>query len=100
MYNDYHSDGTLRTYIAYKITAQDLTNGYLPLAENVNYVIRALPINTGFGYTRSFFDIKYQLMLNDITNMYSYIGDLAYYEQIQQYLTTLDNVLNGQPQVQ
>ena len=41
MYNDYHSDGTLRTYIAYKITAQDLTNGYLPLAENVNYVIRA-----------------------------------------------------------
>ena len=31
--------------------------------------------------------------------MTSYIGDLAYYEQVQQYLSLLDMRLNGTPQV-
>ena len=37
--------------------------------------------------------------LNDISNMSSFIGDLAYYEQIQQYLSMLDMQLSGTPQV-
>jgi hypothetical protein len=37
--------------------------------------------------------------LNDIADLHSYIGDLAYYEQMQQYLTLLDIKLTGQTQV-
>jgi len=37
--------------------------------------------------------------LNDIANMHSYIGDLAYYEQVMQYMSLLDMRLNGTPQV-
>ena len=44
------------------------------------------------------FDVKYQLMLNDITNMTSFLGDVAYFSQIQQYMNLLDMTLNGHPQ--
>ena len=37
--------------------------------------------------------------MNDIANMHSYIGDLAYYEQVMQYMSLLDMRLNGTPQV-
>jgi hypothetical protein len=99
LYRDYHSDGTLRTYLKYLVTSQNVTDGYFTIPTNINYVSRVFPINTAFGSSRSFFDVKYQMMLNDITNLYSYMGDVAYYEQIQQYMSTLDMVLNGTPQI-
>ena len=37
--------------------------------------------------------------MNDIANMHSYLGDLAYYEQVMQYTSLLDMRLNGTPQV-
>ena len=40
------------------------------------------------------------MMLNDIADLMNFAGDLAYYEQMQQYLSLLDMKLNGQPQVQ
>jgi len=39
------------------------------------------------------------MMLNDIADLQNYAGDLAYYEQMQQYLSLLDMKLNGTPQV-
>jgi len=38
-------------------------------------------------------------MLNDMAQMGTYIGDLAYYEQMQQYVSLLDTQLSGMPQV-
>ena len=40
------------------------------------------------------------MMLNDIADIQNFAGDLAYYEQLQQYLSLLDMKLNGTPQVQ
>jgi hypothetical protein len=39
-------------------------------------------------------------MLNDMSVMANSLGDLAYYEQMQQYLSLLDMKLNGTPQVE
>jgi hypothetical protein len=39
-------------------------------------------------------------MLNDIADMATFAGGLAYYEQMQQYLSLLDMKLNGHPQTQ
>ena len=39
-------------------------------------------------------------MLNDIADMNNFAGDLAYYEQLQQYLSILDMKLNGTPQIE
>lgn len=100
MYQEYHSDATVKTYLKHQVTQTDVDNGYIPISSNIIYVSRLLPINSSFGSSRNFFDIKYQLMLNDIADMQNFAGDLAYYEQLQQYLSLLDMKLNGHPQVQ
>jgi len=99
-YQEYHSDATLRTYLKHQVTASDISNEYIPLATNITYVSRLFPLASNFNSGRNFFDIKYQMMLNDMASLIHFAGDLAYYEQMQQYLSLLDMKLNGHPQVQ
>jgi len=100
IYQEYHSDATVKTYLKHLVTADDVTNEYIPVSDSIIYVSRLLPINNAFGASRNFFDIKYQMMLNDIADLQNWAGDLAYYEQMQQYLSVLDMKLNGHPQVE
>ena len=95
-YQTYHSDATVRGYLKHQMTSTDITNKYITLSTDVLYVSRMFKLVDAFN-SRNMFDIKYQMSLNDIWDMTKYAGDLAYYEQLQQYLTTLDMVLNGQP---
>lgn len=99
-WQEYHSDATLRHYLKHQVTATDVTNEYIPISSNVLTVSRLFPMSSSFGTSFNFFDIKYQMMLNDIADMQNFAGDLAYYEQMQQYLSLLDMKLNGTPQVQ
>ena len=99
-YQEYHSDATYRGYLKHQMTASDITNQYITISDSVLFVKRILPISSSFGQSYNFFDIKYQMMLNDIADMNNFAGDLAYYEQMQQYLSLLDMKLNGHPQVQ
>lgn len=98
-YQEFHSDATLRTYLKHKVTEDDVTNQYISLDSSITYVSKLFPVKGG-TVTKDFFDIKYQLHLNDIANLHTYMGDLAYYEQMQQYLSLIDMKLNGTPQVQ
>ena len=61
-------------------------------------VNRVFPINSTTSSV-NFFDLKYQMRLNDINDLASGIGDLAYLEQMEQYLATIDLKLTGHPQV-
>ena len=99
-YQEYHSDATYRGYLKHQMTASDITNQYITISDSVLYVKRILPISSSFGQSYNFFDIKYQMMLNDIADMNNFAGDLAYYEQLQQHLSLLDMKLNGTPQVE
>lgn len=99
VYQEYHSEATFRTYVSHLVTADDVTNEYVSVDSSVLSVTKMFAINSTFGSSLNFFDIKYQMMLNDIADMHNYIGDLAYYEQMQQYLSLLDMKLNGTPQV-
>tara|TARA_Y100000813_G_scaffold193034_1_gene171850 strand:+ start:21 stop:776 length:756 start_codon:yes stop_codon:yes gene_type:complete len=99
-YQEFHSDATIRTYLKHLITADDVTNEYITVASNVLFVSKMFPLTSSFQNSRNFFDIKYQMMLNDIADLMNFAGDLAYYEQMQQYLSLLDMKLNGHPQVQ
>jgi|TARA_R110000796_G_scaffold92724_3_gene197081 hypothetical protein len=98
-YQQYHSDATLRTFLKHEVTADDVTNEYITLAANIQIVSKLFAVH-GSRSTRGMFDIKYQMHMNDVANMHSFIGDLGYYEQTQQYLSLLDMKLNGTPQVQ
>jgi hypothetical protein len=97
-YQEYHSDATIRTYLKHLVTATDVSNEYIPIASNILYISRLFPISSSFNSSFNFFDIKYQMMLNDVADIQNFAGDLAYYEQMQQYLSLLDMKLNGHPQ--
>ena len=97
-YQEYHSDATIRTYLKHLVTADDVTNEYISIASDILYVSRLFPVSSSFNSSFNFFDIKYQMMLNDIADLQNFAGDLAYYEQMQQYLSILDMKLNGHPQ--
>jgi len=99
-YRDYHSDATKKIYLKHLITAADVANEYITLSSEIIFVSKLFPISSTFNTSFNFFDIKYQMMLNDIADLQNYAGDLAYYEQMQQYLSLLDMKLNGTPQVQ
>ena len=99
-YREFHSDATVRTYLKHLVTATDVTNQYIPLANNIIFVSKMFPVAGGIVGGSGMFDIKYQMMLNNIHDLMNFAGDLAYYEQMQQYLSTLDMKLNGTPQVQ
>tara|TARA_B100001248_G_scaffold134492_1_gene100970 strand:+ start:3028 stop:3783 length:756 start_codon:yes stop_codon:yes gene_type:complete len=99
-YQEFHSDATIRTYLKHQITATDVSNEYISLSNNILFVSKMFPLTSSFNNSRNFFDIKYQMMLNDIADLMNFAGDLAYYEQMQQYLSLLDMKLNGHPQVQ
>jgi hypothetical protein len=98
-YREFHSDATKRTYVSHLMTQTDLDNGYIDLPSSVLIVSKVLPLTSSYAASRSFFDVKYQLMLNDMASMNTFIGDLGYYNQMQQYLSLLDDMLGGQPQV-
>ena len=81
------------------MTADDITNKYVPISSDVQQVTKLFKLEQGL-FSRNMFSVKYQMHMNDIANMGSYVGDLAYYEQVQQYLSLLDMRLNGTPQVE
>ena len=98
-YQEYHSEATLRTYLKHQVTSDDVSREYIELSSNITYVSRLFPIVSNFSSSRNLFDLKYQMMLNDIADLQNFAGDLAYYDQMQQYLGMLDMKLNGTPQV-
>jgi|TARA_R110002153_G_scaffold92600_1_gene224755 hypothetical protein len=99
VYQEYHMDATFRTYYSYKILAADVTNKYITIPADILYITRMFPIASSASASRGMFDVKYQMMLNDVYDMNTIGTDLAYYEQLQQHLSLLDMKLNGTPQV-
>jgi len=97
-YQEFHSDAVYRTFLKHQVTATDVTNEYIPISSNVLYLTRLFPVSSSFGTSYNFFDIKYQMALNDFADLTKFAGDLAYYDQLQQYLSLLDTKLNGAPQ--
>ena len=98
-YQEFHSDATIRTYLKHQITDDDVSNEYVPIDPSILFVSKLFPLASNFNQGRNFFDIKYQMMLNDMADLTHFAGDLAYYEQMQQYLALLDMKLNGYPLV-
>ncbi|MDC6463801.1 hypothetical protein PQZ07_00715 [bacterium] len=106
MFMEYNSEGSSRIAQAVTITDAMITNKYIDLNtafggaynDRILSVNRVFPINSTTSSV-NFFDLKYQMRLNDINDLASGIGDLAYLEQMEQYLATIDLKLTGHPQV-
>ena len=112
LYYEYHADGSARLPFAIKITQTHLDNQFIDLnaddpTDNPGLAaFRNRIINVGKVFPLddqtsevNFFDIKYQMRLNDMFDLQTGIGELAYYEQMQQYLGLIDMKLTGHPQI-
>jgi hypothetical protein len=96
-YQEFHSDATFRTYLKHQMTADDITNRYIDISSDIQFVSRVFPFISNQSATKNLFNLRYQLHLSEVADMSQFAGDIAYYEQIQQYLSMLDQVLNGTP---
>jgi hypothetical protein len=98
-YQEFHSDATIRTYLKYQITADDVTNGYVPISSNIIFVSKVFPFSSTYGSSGNLFDIRYQMFLNNMGDFINFAGDLAYLYQMEQYLSMIDQQLHGHPTV-
>jgi len=98
-YQEFHSDATIRTYLKYQVTADDVTNGYVPISSNIIFISKVFPFSSTFGSSGNLFDIRYQMFLNNMGDFINFAGDLAYLYQMEQYLSMIDLQLHGHPTV-
>lgn len=95
-YQDYHSDAVHKTYLKHQLTSTDVTNKYISVSSNILFVTKLFPIAAS-QVGRGMMSVKYQLHLNDLYNMNTFMGELGYYTQTQQYISLLDDMLAGSP---
>ena len=96
LYQNYHTDGVVRNFYKYQVTQTDFNNQYIPLPEQLIYVLRVLPIGVA-NSTQGIFSVDYQLHLNDLYDLRR-PGNLINYEMTRQYMSLIDMVLNGMDQ--
>ena len=48
-YQEYNSDGVIREYLKHELTATDITNNYITVADSVTNVVRMLKITGTTG---------------------------------------------------
>ena len=106
LFREYAADGQLRIYQPVLITqamldvkAINLDTALPAIAGRILDVVKVFMIGDSTSNV-NFFDIKYQMRLNDLADLATGVGDLAYYEHMQQYLSMIDLKLTGQPQIQ
>ena len=99
LFQEYHTDAVVRTFLKHQVTATDVSNKYISVDDSITYIKKLFQINATGSNSAGMFDIKYQISLNEIYDLNTFIGDLAYYEQIKQYLSIIDRMFTGQPQI-
>lgn len=102
IYQEFHSDAVKRIFLKHRVTSSDVANKYIPITSDssILYVTRLLPFDTSsIGSGSGWFSAKYQIHLNDISNLHNFAGGMSYYSQIGQFLETMDIVLSGVPLV-
>ena len=92
---DFHYDSTTREYWAYQLTSSDISNQYIQVPDEIQFVSKVFPFSA-MG-TNSIFSAEYQLtrdMILDVVNGGG--GGLQYYVITQQYLSMIDKLVNGE----
>jgi hypothetical protein len=92
-YWDYHFDGTEKIYYKHTITANNVTDKYITLPENVIGAVRIFNIGDPM-VTNNLFDIRYQIALNDLYTLTS-VSMIPYYMMFQ-HIQLMEQMLVGQ----
>ena len=96
-YQEFHSDAVIREYLKHELTATDITNSYITVADSVTSIVRMLKINASSGSV--LFDMGYHMRMNDIFMLQGLATQLQSYEQSQQKLSLIDHTLNTEEHI-
>lgn len=96
-YRDYHYDAVENVYLKHEITADDITNRWIPLNDAIIGVKRVLPLYNSSNASMNMFDVRYQMFLNDIYNLSS--TEMLTYELTQSHIQLVNDMLQGQVQI-
>ena len=96
-YQEYHSDAVVRVYRKHLVTAEDVTNKFIPLPEELLFVNRIFPFGSTSG-TTGMFSIEYQMHLNGIMDLRN-VGSLINYEMTKRHMSLIDRQINGMQQI-
>ena len=91
-YWDYHFDGSHKTYYKHLVTADDITNKYITLPENIIGAINIFDIGDAVN-TNNLFNIRYQIALNDLYTLTS--QSMVPYFMAMQHIQFLEELLVG-----
>ena len=98
-YKEFHYDGTEEIYLAHQVTANNISNNYITVSDNIIGITRVMPItgqNINSQGTSGFniFDINYQIRLNDFYNLLN--SSYTYYVIAREHLSMLDMIITGE----
>jgi hypothetical protein len=91
-YQDYHFDGTERTFYKKQITQDDKDNKYISLPDNIIGAVNIFDIGDADN-TNNLFNIRYQIALNDLYTLTS--QSLVPYYMAFQHLELYEQILIG-----
>ena len=96
-YQQFHMDAVEKVYLAHQLTAPDITNMYIPIPPPVISVLGVVP-QANSSNTMGFFDIQYQLRLNDLYTFTS--TSIVHYDVMMKHLALLDFEFNVDNSIQ
>ena len=94
-FQEYHFDGVEKVFTKHTITADDITNEYIPAADPVISVVRVLPFPSFDSFQGGFFNEEYQLRLNDLNNFSG--TSLIQWEMTQQNFSLVEELFSIAP---
>lgn len=95
-YREYHYDAVEMVYLKHQFTAEEIEQQYIELSDLIVGVNRILPF-TNRSRGLDIFDIRYQILINDLYSLMS--TDLIYYSMVKTQLELINQLLVGQKPV-
>jgi hypothetical protein len=95
-FQDFHYDGIEHWYTKHQITADDKTNGWIPVTENIIGVTRIFPIASS-NASINMFDLRYQMRLHELYDFTS--TSFVNYAMTMQHIRTIEMLFTGEAPV-
>ena len=92
-WNEFHFNGTERTYVKHQVTSTDKANRYISVSDSLIGATRVFRVGQN-KMGMNMFDLRYQLRLNDLWDLSS--TSYVNYSLTMQHLATLDLVFTGE----
>lgn len=92
-WNDYHFDGTEKIFLKHQVTANNITDEYIPIPENIIGLVNVFNISSSQAFTNNMFSAKYQFILNHLHELTNY--NLVHFYMSMQHLQFMEEILVG-----